>query len=130
MPLVAAGFEPAKRALTLELLQTLLTLTPLALLGALWAAVLQAARGLAELSAAPAFVPQIDFRKRRLIPPRKSGFGPALLFQLRQYELDVLAGAQFIGRVIRAGAKIIPRPQTANRHTLTRYRTPPSAGAR
>ncbi len=57
MPVVAAGFGPPKRALTLELLLSLLTLLPLAMLGALWAAVLQAARGLAELSAAPAFVP-------------------------------------------------------------------------
>ena len=78
----------------------------------------RASRSGTEMHAAPAVVAQMDCRKRRRIAAGKSRLHPALFLQRRQREFDVLAGAQFVGRVIRATAKIVSRLRAANRHPV------------
>jgi len=76
----------------------------------------------AKMDSPARVVSQIQLEKRRMVAARKRRLGTAFLFQLCQGEFDVLADAQFIGRVVRAGAKIVARIQPANRHAVAALR--------
>ena len=54
------------------------------------------------MDAALAVVSQIQFGKCRLVAARKRGLGTALLLQPGQREFDMLAGTQFVRRIIGA----------------------------
>lgn len=82
----------------------------------------RAVRAGAEMHSAPSIVAQIDLGKRRTPPAGEGGLRPTLLPEPGQNELDVLAGAQLVGGVVRAGAVVVAGTETAYRHAIAGLR--------
>ncbi len=57
-----------------------------------------------------------------MVAARECRFGTALFLQPGQRKFDVLAGAQFVARVIRTGTEIVAWPQAPNGHTIVAFR--------
>ncbi len=60
----------------------------------------RAIRSCAKMDAALSLVAQIQLGKCRLVTSRESSLGAALFLQMGERELDVLAGAQFVRRIV------------------------------
>src|SRR5574337_1069151 len=71
---------------------------------------------------ASAVVAQVQLRERRLVAMREGRLGAAPLLEFREHELDVLAGAQLVGGVVRAGAIIVAGQFAANRYAIAALR--------
>src|ERR1700757_1121729 len=70
----------------------------------------------------PTVVPQIQFRECRLVAAGKGRPGTAFSFQSGQCEFDMLAGTQFVGRIVRTGTEVVAGPRPADCHTITGFR--------
>jgi hypothetical protein len=82
----------------------------------------RAVRSGTEVHRARAVVAQVDLGKRRTPPPGESGLRPTLLLQPGEDELDVLAGAEFVGGVVRARAVVVAGIEAAYRHAVAGLR--------
>src|ERR1700746_873350 len=74
------------------------------------------------MDAALAVVAEKQLGEGRPVAARKRGLGAALLLQLSEGELGVLAGAELARRIIGARAEIVARPLAADRHAVARFR--------
>ena len=72
----------------------------------------------AKMDRSTIVVTQIQLGKRRMIAVRECSLCAALFLQLSQSEFDVLAGAQLIGCVVRAGTEIVARFHPTDCHTI------------
>src|SRR5690606_26907815 len=82
----------------------------------------RAVRSGAKMHSAPSIVTQINLGKRRTPPAGEGGLRPTLLLEPGQNELDVLAGAQLVGGVVRAGAVAVAGTAAAYRHAIAGLR--------
>src|SRR5262249_483577 len=84
----------------------------------LWRAVTSGA----ETNGPGSVVAQIDRRIGRPPAAREGRLGTAFLLQGGKGELDVLAGAEVVGRVVRAGTKILPGQYAPYCYAIARLR--------
>lgn len=75
-----------------------------------------------DCPSAPAIAAQIRLGECRVIAAREGRPGAALFLQLREHELSVLAGTQFVGGVIRTGAVAVARQLAANCRATSAHR--------
>ena len=63
-------------------------------------------------------VAKIDLGEWRMVSARKRRLRAALFLEIKECELDVLAGPEFVGGVVRTGAIVITRIQPADDHPI------------
>ena len=79
----------------------------------------RAIRPSTKMDGPPAIVAQIQFREWRMVAARKGRLGATFFLQRSKHEFNVLAGTQFVGGVIRAGAVVVARQLAAYRHAVS-----------